>query len=69
MFFTLNYSHSMSDYFLVEQSVSELLNSVAIDSLPSIFFKEFIFDFNPTNSSTTYPSDSSFILPITFLLA
>ena len=40
----------------------------------SLFFslstsiKEYIFDFNPTNLLIIFPLNSSFILPITFLL-
>ena len=30
--------------------------------------REYIFDFNPTNSLIIFPLTSSFILPITFLL-
>ena len=40
-----------------------------LDPLPSIFFVEYIFEFNPTNPSIIFPSDSSFILPINYLLA
>ena len=40
-----------------------------LDSLPSIFGIQYIFDFNPTNSSIKAPLYSSFIFPITFLLA
>ena len=61
--------------FLLNNVSLNSLKSVAIftpfavlDYLPSIFFMECIFDFNPTNSSIIFPSDSSFILPITFLL-
>ena len=47
MFFALNYFHFVSDYFLVKQSVFELLNYAiftpfaVLDSLPSIFFIEY----------------------------
>ena len=61
--------------FLLNKIFLNSLNSIAIftpvviqDSLPSIFFIDYIFDFNPTNSSIVFPSDSSFILSITFLL-
>ena len=74
-FFALSSSYFRSDYVFIEQSVFEFINSVVIltlfavlDSLPSIFFMECSFDFNPTNSSIIFPSDLSFILPITFLL-
>ena len=36
--------------------------------LPSTSFIEYIFDFNPTNSSFIFPLDSSFILPMIFSL-
>ena len=55
--FTLNSSHFMSDYFLLNKVSLNSLNSVAIstpfavlDISQSIFFMECIFDFNPTNS-------------------
>ena len=61
--------------FLLNKIFLNSLNSIAIFtpvviqySLPSIFFIDYIFDFNPTNSSIIFPSDSSFILSITFLL-
>ena len=61
--------------FLLSKTSLNLLNSVAILTLfvvlcylPSIFVIEYIFDFNPTNSVTITPPNSSFILPITFLL-
>ena len=64
----------VSGFFLNKVALNSL-NSVvaftplvALDSLPSIFFIEYIFDFNPTKSSIIFPSDSSFILPITFFL-
>ena len=37
-------------------------------SLPSTAIKEYILDFNRTNSLTVLPLNLSFILPITFLL-
>ena len=75
MLFALNFSDYMSDYFLVEQSVFEF-NKLScmftpfavLDSLPSMFFMEYIFGFNPTNSSIIFPSESSSILLMTFLL-
>ena len=70
-FFVLNSSDFMSSYFIVEQMNS--LNSVAIftpyaalDSLPSIFFMEYTFDFNPKNVPISFPSDLSFILRVNF---
>ena len=61
--------------FLSNKTFFDLLNSVAIFTpfavlhiLKSIFFIEYIFDFNPTKSFTRTPRNSSFILPITFLL-
>ena len=61
--------------FLLNKVSLNSLNSVAIftpfavlDSLPSIFFMEYIFHFNPTKISFIFPSFSSFILPITFSL-
>ena len=65
----------MSNNFLLKRTSLNSLNSVAIfthlavfDSLPSIFFIEYIFDFNQINSSIITPPYLSFILPITFLL-
>ena len=61
--------------FLLNKTSLNFLNSVPILTLfavfyfvSSIFYIEYIFDFNPTNSTTKIPSNSSFILPITFLL-
>ena len=56
----------MPDYFI--NSVAIFTPFAVLDSLPSIFFMEYIFDFNPTNSPVIFHSYSSFILPITFLL-
>ena len=57
MFFSLNSSHYMSNNFLLNKISLKLSNSVAIlspsaelCSLPPIFFIEYIFDFDPTNS-------------------
>ena len=65
----------MSDYFFLNQVSLNSLNSVAIltpfallESLPSIFFMGYVFDFHPTKSSLIFHPDMSFILPITFLL-
>ena len=61
MIFALNSSHFVFDYFLVEQSVFEFIKlSRNIHS----FCRIRVF----TNSPITFPSGSSFILPITFLL-
>ena len=38
-------------------------------SPPSTEIKEYIFGFNPTNLLIIFPLNSSFILPISFLLA
>ena len=66
MFFSSNSFHFLSDYFLLNKVSLNSLKSVAIftpfavlDSLPSIFFIEYIFDFNPTNSSFIFASDTS----------
>ena len=60
VFFALNSSHFVSEYFFLNKMSLNLLNSVAMFTH---------FDFNPTNSSIIFLSDSSFILSITFLLA
>ena len=39
-----------------------------VTSLPSTLINEYVFDFNPTNSLIIFPMNSSFVLPITFLL-
>ena len=53
--------------FMLNKVPLNSLNSVAILTyLPSIFFMECSFDFNPTNSTIIFHSDSSFVLPITF---
>ena len=75
-FFTLNYFHFMPNNFLLNKTSLKLSNSIAILTsftvlcyLPKTnFFIEYIFDFNPTNSFIITPPNSSFILPITFLL-
>ena len=62
--------------FLLNKVLLNSLNSVTmfipfavLNYLPSIIFIEYIFDFNPTNSSFIFPSDASFISPVTCLLA
>ena len=62
--------------FLLDKVSLNSLNSVAIFtpfavlvSLPSIPFMEYVFDFNAPNSSFFFFLQTSFILPITFLLA
>ena len=74
MLFTLNSFHFMSNIFLLNKTSLNLLNSVeaptpfaVLYSLLSIFFIEHIFDLGPTNSVTITPTNSSLILPITFL--
>ena len=47
-------------------SVTTFTPFTVLDSLPSIVFIECIFDFNRTNSPVAFPSNTSFILPITF---
>ena len=52
----------------LSDSIAILTPFALLHSLLSIFFIEYIFDFNPTNSNTITPPNSSFIFPITFLL-
>ena len=75
LFYALNSSHFMFEFLLLNKMSLNSLKSVVIltpftvlDSLPSIFFMEYIFDFNQTNSAITFSSDPSFILRVTFLL-
>ena len=66
--FALNSSHFVYEYFFIKQSVFKFLKlSRNIYSFCCIRF--YIFGFNPTNSLIIFTSDSSFILPITILLA
>ena len=67
------FSFCVSLLFWLNKVSLNSLNSVAIltpfavlDYLLSIFFIEYIFDFNPTNSSIIFRSCTSFILSITF---
>ena len=73
VFFAMNSSHFVSDYFLVEQSLFEFVKLRAIftpfavlHSLPSSQSIVCIFDLNLTNSPIIFSLNSSFILPITF---
>ena len=62
--FVLNSSQFMSEYFLVDKVSLNSLNSnsfaaiftnfAVLDSLPSMFFMEYIFDFNPTDSQSFF---------------
>ena len=58
--FVLN---KMSLYWLVPVPICTPF--AVLNSLPSIFFRDYIFEFNPPNSSFIFLSSTSFILPIT----
>ena len=75
MLFSLNSFYFMSNNFFIQQNIFKFIKfSCNIYSFCCImfftinFFIEYIFDFNPTNSVIITPPNSSFILPITFLL-
>ena len=75
MFLTLNSSHFVSCYFFVEQNVIVIIKFdcdftpfAKLNSLTSTERIQCIFDFNPMNSLTVIPLNTSLILPITFLL-
>ena len=70
---TLNSFHVMSYHFSIEQILYVLFHFfffffAFVTSLLSILIKKYIFDFNPTNPLIIFPLNSSFNLPITFLL-
>ena len=82
MEFTFNSFCVMSYYFFIKQNNKFFMSYNFLQffttflltpfdflfSLPSTLTKEYIFDFNPTNSLIISPLNSSVILPITFLL-
>ena len=75
MQFTLNSFHVMSHYFLLNKTPTDILCFIflfapfaSVTSSSSKLINEYFFYFNPTNSLIIFPLNSSFILPITFLL-